>query len=78
MSAKQIEKWLKQAIKTPSTYDELYEQMGVYQALLEILGGDTCYTAYKVKSFTKVLQSLKRKAEAQIMRNKDTAPFIMY
>ena len=78
MTPAQVEKWLRQAIKTPSTYHELVEQLGVFKASLEILGGDTCYTAYKIKCLTKNLQGLKRKIEAQVKRNKDTAPYILF
>jgi hypothetical protein len=78
MSEKQIEKWLKQAIKTPSSYHELEEQLAVFQAKIEIAGGDTCFTAYKVKCFIKTLKTLKKKVESQIALNKDTAPYILY
>jgi hypothetical protein len=78
MSPAQIEKWLKQAIKTPSTYHELVEKLGVYKAGLEILGGDTCYTAYKIKCLVKTFQGLKKKIVAQIKRNKNIAPYILF
>ena len=78
MSEKQVEKWLKQAIKTPSTYYELVDQMGVFLSTLEILGGDESYVAHKVKQFIKVCKSLKRKIEAQIARDKDTAPYLLF
>ena len=78
MTPAQVEKWLKQAIKTPSTYHELVEQLGVFKAGIEILGGETCYTAYKIKGLIKSIQGLKRKVEAQIKRNKDTAPYILF
>lgn len=78
ISEKQVEKWLKQAIKAPSTYHELIDQMNVFQSLLEILRGDKSYVSYKVKQFVKVRKSLKRKIEAQISRDKDTAPYILF
>jgi hypothetical protein len=78
MSPKEIKKWLKQAIKVPGTYHELIEQANIYASGLEILGGDKCYCVFKVKAFVKVMKTLKKKIEAQITRNKDTAPYILF
>jgi hypothetical protein len=42
MSEKEVKKWLKQAIKVPSTYHEFIDQLALFQSSLEILGGDEC------------------------------------
>jgi hypothetical protein len=46
--------------------------------MLEILGGDECWIAYKLDKFIKSVKNLKKKIEAQIARDKETAPFILF
>lgn len=78
MSEKEIKKWLKQAIRVPGTYHELVDQLNVFRSTLEVLGGDDCWAAPKVGKFIKVVKDLKKKVEAQISRDKDTAAYLLF
>jgi hypothetical protein len=78
MTQKEIEKWLKQSITVPETYHELIDQVNVFVKGIEILGGDTNFTANKVQHFAKVLAEQRKRVEGQIVRNKETAAYILF
>jgi hypothetical protein len=78
MTQKEIEKWLKQSITIPETYHELIDQVNVFAKGIEILGGDTNFTANKVQRFAKVLAEQRKRVEGQIVRNKETAAYILF